>query len=187
MTINGIGDYEGTATKKIKIKAASLAKAKVTAKNQTYTGKKLTPAPTVKLGTVTLKKDKDYTVSYTSNNSVGTAKITITGKGNYASTAKGSFKINKAANPLKIKVSSKTCTRKKLTKAAAFSIGASKGQGKVTYTLSSAAKKAGIKVTAKGKVTIPKKCRKGTYKITVKAAGGKNYKAGTKTVTIKIK
>ncbi|MBR3242223.1 MAG: hypothetical protein IKF90_05920 [Parasporobacterium sp.] len=42
------------------------------------------------------------------------------------------------------------------------------------------------RVTAKGVVTVPKKCKAGTYKITVKAAGNKNYKAGSKTVTIKV-
>ena len=49
------------------------------------------------------------------------------------------------------------------------------------------AKKAKIVVSAKGKVKIPKKCKKGTYKITVKAAGNKNYKSATKTVIIRIK
>jgi hypothetical protein len=53
--------------------------------------------------------------------------------------------------------------------------------------VSSAAKKAGIKVTTTGKVTVPKLCKKGTYTIAIKAAGNANFKAASKTVTIKIK
>jgi uncharacterized membrane protein len=57
----------------------------------------------------------------------------------------------------------------------------------VTYTALKKAKKAGIKVTKKGKVTIPKNCRKGTYKIKVRAAGNKNYKAKTLYTVITVK
>ena len=96
-------------------------------------------------------------------------------------------KVVKAANPIRIKVRSKTYKRKQLTSRKTFKIGVTKAKGKVTYTLGKSAKKAGIKVGKKGKVTIPKKCRKGTYKIKVKAKGNAKYKAGTKTVTIKVK
>ena len=93
----------------------------------------------------------------------------------------------KASNPLKIKVKTKTFKRAKLKKKKVFSIGVSKAQGKVKYILNAAAKKAKVTVNAKGKVTVPKKCKKGTYKITVKATGNKNYKTASKTVTIKVK
>ena len=135
---------------------------------------------TVKNGKVTIPKSC----------AVGTYKITVKTAGNVAYAAGSkvvTIKITQAVNPLTIKVSSKSYYSSKLKKAAAFTIGATKGQGKVTYTPNTAAKKAKIKVAAAGKVTVPKKCRKGTYKITVKAAGNKNYKAGTKTVTIKVK
>ena len=93
----------------------------------------------------------------------------------------------KKANPIRIRVSKKTFSRKKLKKAKTFLIGVRKAKGKVTYTLNRKAKKAKIKVNKKGKVTVPKKCRKGTYKITVNAAGNRKYKAGRKIVTIKVK
>ena len=67
-----------------------------------------------------------------------------------------------------------------------FTIGVGEAQGKITYTLNTTAKKAKISVSAAGKVTVPKKCKKGTYRITVKAAGNRNYKAGSKVVTIKV-
>ena len=44
----------------------------------------------------TLKKGTDYTVSYKNNTNVGTATVTITGKGNYTGTVKKTFKITKA-------------------------------------------------------------------------------------------
>lgn len=61
--------------------------------DQTYTGKEITPAVTVKEGTKTLTKDVDYTVAYSNNIKIGTATVTITGKGDYTGTASQTFKI----------------------------------------------------------------------------------------------
>ena len=44
-----------------------------------------------------------------------------------------------------------------------------------------------ISVNSKGKVTLKKGAKKGTYKVTVKYYGNRNYKAGTKTISIKVK
>lgn len=62
-------------------------------KNQTYTGKALKPAVTVKLNGKTLKSGTDYTVAYKNNTKVGTATVTITGKGNYTGMLTKTFKI----------------------------------------------------------------------------------------------
>lgn len=95
MTVTGKGNYTGTVTKTFKINQASIAKATVSGiVNKNYTGKALTQNVTVKLGTVTLKKGTDYIVTYKNNTKVGTATITITGKGNYAGTISKTFKIN---------------------------------------------------------------------------------------------
>ncbi|MDO4308555.1 MAG: leucine-rich repeat protein [Eubacteriales bacterium] len=78
----------------IKTGAISISKAVVSAiKNQTYTGKALKPAVTVKLGTRTLKSGTDYTVGYSNNTKAGTATVKITGKGNYTGTITKTFKI----------------------------------------------------------------------------------------------
>ncbi|MBQ8151199.1 MAG: fibronectin type III domain-containing protein [Firmicutes bacterium] len=61
--------------------------------DQTYTGKAITPTVTVTYGSTVLTKDTDYTVSYSNNTAVGTATVTIQGKGNYSSTATSIFKI----------------------------------------------------------------------------------------------
>ena len=59
----------------------------------TYTGKKLTPGVTVKLGGKTLTKGTDYTVAYKNNLNAGTAKVTVTGKGKYTGSATANFTI----------------------------------------------------------------------------------------------
>ena len=59
---------------------------------------------------------------------------------------------------------------------------------KVTYKVrgKKSAKKY-IKVSKKGKVTIKKGIKRGTYKIVIKAKATKNYKRGKKVVKITIK
>lgn len=71
-----------------------LSKSKVTVSTVvSYTGKAITPTVKVTYGTDTLKKDIDYTISYSNNTSIGTATITLTGKGNYIGTVKKNFTI----------------------------------------------------------------------------------------------
>lgn len=60
--------------------------------DQPYTGGAITPDPEVKDGTTTLVKGTDYTVSC-ANKYVGTATLTITGKGNYTGTKDANFTI----------------------------------------------------------------------------------------------
>ena len=179
-------DSEKIVPKKTSINISSSVAAGIK-KSYTYTGKNLTPVPTITYAGKRLSQGKDYTLKYSANKIVGTANILICGTGNYTGTKTVSFKITKATNPLKLKVSSKSYKQKILTKASSFSIGASKGQGKISYSLNSTAKKAKLKVSAKGKVTVPKKCKRGTYMITVKAKGNGNYKVISKTVKVVVK
>ena len=84
-TITGKGNYTGSVDVKFNIIGESIAKATVTGiKTVAYTGKAITPTPVVKLNGKTLKKGTDYTVSYKNNTKVGTATVTITGKGDYS-------------------------------------------------------------------------------------------------------
>jgi hypothetical protein len=62
-------------------------------KDKVYTGKALTQAITVKVGSKKLEAGTDYTESYKNNKNVGTAILTIEGKGNYTGTATARFKI----------------------------------------------------------------------------------------------
>ena len=56
-------------------------------------GKAVEPSLKVKFGKTKLKKNKDYTVSYSDNTSAGTAKAEITFKGNYSGTKTVTFEI----------------------------------------------------------------------------------------------
>ncbi len=76
----------------------SIANAIVQVAAQTYTGKPLTPKPTVKIGSVTLKEGTDYTLEYRNNTNVGTATILVKGNGNYTGTKSATFKINAASS-----------------------------------------------------------------------------------------
>lgn len=72
----------------------SIASAVVSAiPDQTYTGKSITPAVTVTHNGVALVPNIDYSVSYSSNKSIGTATVKIIGKNNYRNTKTVTFKI----------------------------------------------------------------------------------------------
>ncbi len=87
--------YTGKIEKTFKITAKKISKAKVTGiKDKEYTGKAIKQSITIKDGKTKLKDKTDYTIKYSSNKKVGTATITITGKGNYTGTVKKTFKIN---------------------------------------------------------------------------------------------
>lgn len=75
--------------------AISLTNATLTLSDSTvtYTGTAQTPTVTVKSGNTTLKAGTDYTVAYRNNTAVGTATVTVTGKGNYRDTKSITFKI----------------------------------------------------------------------------------------------
>ena len=62
-----------------------------------WSGAEMKPAVTVKLGTTVLKNGTDYEVTYSNNSSVGTALVTITGKGEYGGTIVKKFLIKKAS------------------------------------------------------------------------------------------
>ncbi|MEY8436296.1 hypothetical protein AAK967_00905 [Atopobiaceae bacterium 24-176] len=63
-----------------------------------YNGKAHTPTVTVKAGNTTVPAS-GYTVSYSNNVNVGTATVTVTGRGAYAGSVKATFAITKAPTP----------------------------------------------------------------------------------------
>ena len=79
--------------------AKDLTDAEVTLSQSEYTydGTEKQPAVTVKRGTRTLVQGTDYTVAYSNNIAVGTATVTVTGKGNYSGTAPKTFTISAAS------------------------------------------------------------------------------------------
>ena len=68
-----------------------------------YNGSEQYPDVTVKDGNTPLTEGTDFTVTYSNNRNVGTATVTITGKGNYIGTRTTNFTINpKSASSLTI-------------------------------------------------------------------------------------
>lgn len=61
--------------------------------NQVSTGNAIEPTIEVKFDGNVLTKDTDYTVEYSNNTTVGTATVTITGKGDYSGTKVVTFEI----------------------------------------------------------------------------------------------
>lgn len=102
VTVAGAGNYTGTLQKQFAIAAADLRKGTIgSIADQSYTGKAIQPAITVKAASKSLMKGTDYKVSYSNNRKVGTATVTVTGIGNYQGTLTKSFKIINAVTPAK--------------------------------------------------------------------------------------
>ena len=96
----------------------SISKASVTLSTSTYAydGKAKKPGVTVKLNGKTLKNGTDYTVSYLNNTKVGTAKVTITGKGNYTGSVSKTYSIkNNFKKATVSSISTKAFTGKNIT------------------------------------------------------------------------
>ncbi len=94
VTITGTGNYQGAASITFKILPKPLEDGFVSAiADQTYTGSPVTPDPALSWNGISLQKGTEYTVSYEQNIKVGTATAVFTGKGNYTSTVRRSFRI----------------------------------------------------------------------------------------------
>ena len=96
--IKGKENYTGTINKTFNIVEKNLSNVTVTinTENKIYTGGKIKTSILIKDGNKTLVEGTDYTVEYTNNVNVGTATVTIKGKGNYIGTIIRTFNIEKA-------------------------------------------------------------------------------------------
>lgn len=94
ISITGIRDYTGTITKNFNIVARDISDTTIgSIPNQTYTGNSISALPVITYNGATLTKGTDYTLTYSNNINVGTATITITGKGNFTGTTSKTFSI----------------------------------------------------------------------------------------------
>ncbi len=175
VTIHGVGAYTGTITKTFTItkpKEPEQNKQPVSLVGVTptlsvtgyhYDGKAKEPEVIVKVGSTILVKDTDYVVSYANNTNIGTATVTVTGKGNYTGTTQATFVIT-------------------AKKGAAYTAGAYKykitGADTVAF--------AGVKNNKTKKVTIGKSVKIGgkTFKITSIANNALAKKNKVTSVTI---
>ena len=104
-------NFTQTTTSSSSKNISSLSFSKIS--NKAYTGKAIKPSVTVKDGDTKLKKGTDYTVSYKNNKNIGTASVTIKGKGDYTGSKTIDFKIVPAKTTLK--ASKQSDTKVKLT------------------------------------------------------------------------
>lgn len=168
------------------ISAASISSAKVSAAKQTFNGQALSPSVTVKLGDRTLKNGTDYAVSYSNNQHAGTAKATVTGKGNYAGTASGTFTISPAnISEASISVAAQNYTGSQLTPVPTVTLDGKSLESGTDFTTSYSNNvkvgTANITVTGKGDYT---GSATSTFKITRGRATVKKVKVGEITVTV---
>lgn len=90
----GIGNYAGTTIKEFNILARAITSLNFeTISSKVYNGKAISPAVNIRHGNKKLVKNKDYTVSYSSNVKIGKATIKVTGKNNYIGTKTINFNI----------------------------------------------------------------------------------------------
>ena len=138
----------------------SISKASVTLSTSTYAydGKAKKPGVTVKLNGKTLKNGTDYTVSYSNNTKVGTAKVTITGKGNYTGSVSKTYSIKNNFKKATISgISNKSYTGKNITQSITVKYNGKTLKKGTDYTVSYSSNKnigtATVKVAGKGSYT----------------------------------
>ena len=138
----------------------SISKASVTLSTSTYAydGKAKKPGVTVKLNGKTLKNGTDYTVSYSNNIKVGTAKVTITGKGNYTGSVSKTYSIKNNFKKATVSgISTKAFTGKNITQSITVKYNGKTLKKGTDYTVSySNNKKVGtatVKIAGKGSYT----------------------------------
>ena len=138
----------------------SISKASVTLSTSTYAydGKAKKPGVTVKLNGKTLKNGTDYTVSYSNNIKVGTAKVTITGKGNYTGSVSKTYSIKNNFKKATVSgISTKAFTGKNITQSITVKYNGKTLKKGTDYTVSySNNKKIGtatVKIAGKGSYT----------------------------------
>jgi len=122
-------------------------------------------------------------------------KATAAGDGNFKAksvTKSIKVRVNRAANTfavaaVKATQSAKYNANTTIAASKAFKVTKNVSKGKVTYAKTSG--NANIVVASNGKITVKKGLKKGTYTIKVKAKSAvtANYKAASKTITLKIK
>ncbi len=172
VTITGKGSYSGSQTKNFTITPADLTKTTISlsASSFIYDGAEKKPAITIKAGKKQLTLNKDYTISYKNNTNVGTASVTVTGKGNYIGTISKSFTIaatNLSTADVKLSAASFTYNGKAITPS-------------VTVTCNG-------KVLTNGtdySVAYTNNINAGTSRVTITGIGAYS---GVKTVTFRIK
>lgn len=110
VTVTGRGNYTGTKTTTFRIIGKDISNTTVSSiDTQRYTGSEIRPSVTVKIGSVVLQQNVDYTLTYRDNVQPGTASILISGTGSYSGSKTVTFKITQLSlSSVTIKVANQT-------------------------------------------------------------------------------
>ena len=94
VVIKGKGNYSGRKVCRFDITNCDISEiSKIDIQDCTYYGKAVVPEMVLENNGTALVKDKDYTVTFKNNDSVGTATAVINGIGNYSGTIEKTFQI----------------------------------------------------------------------------------------------
>lgn len=180
--VNGKGCYYGTLTTGFAIKKRAVSALSVSVSDVTYTGKALKPTPTVKYGSRKLTAGTDYTLAYSKNTAVGTASLTVTGKGNYSGSVKKTFLIlptNTVVSAASSKKAKKLIVKwKKNTAVSGYQV-----QAALNSSFTSGVKSVTVTKNKTVSTTLSGLKAKGKYYLrirTYKTVGGKKYWSGWK-------
>lgn len=165
------GDLSGGGNDRTDISRAGITLEKT---SYPYDGKPKTPSVTVTLDGKTLVFNTDYTVAYSNNTGVGTAMVTVTGKGSYTGSKTVGFTIVKEEGQPAVSITCKKTLYKVAYGVKPFKINAA-SDGKMEFSSSNPKIAAVDKET--GKVTVR---NTGIATITIRAG------EASKKVTVKV-
>ena len=148
----------------------NISKTKIsTLKTRAFTGKPLTQALTITYGGKKLVNGRDYTLTWKNNKNIGTASVTIKGKGKYNGSVTKKFRITVQKNAVY------TVSRLK------YKISNADTSGKGTVVFTGATDKAARKT-----LTIPTTVKIGGKNFRVTAIGGSAMSGAKKLTTLKL-
>lgn len=148
----------------------NISKTKISAlKTRAFTGKPLTQALTITYGGKKLVNGRDYTLTWKNNKNIGTASVTIKGKGKYNGSVTKKFRITVQKNEVY------TVSRLK------YKISSADTSGKGTVVFTGATDKAARKA-----LTIPTTVKIGGKSFRVTAIGTSAMSGAKKLTTVKI-
>lgn len=186
--ITGIGNYSGTMKTTFRIMPLSIYSAYNTEVSvQSYTGKAIEPKMDILYGNTILTKGVDYTVSYSDNKEVGSAKVTVTGIGNFCDSWFFYFEITECniKNATIGKIADQFCTGKAVKPSVSVKLGSTKLKKDQDYTVKySNNKKAGTATVTISGIANYTGTAKTTFKIVNKVNNVKAASAGYNSVKL---
>lgn len=187
VTVKGTGAYKSSVTKTFTIYRRPLknnVQINLAQTSFTYSGSAKKPKFSIYIpyanaaGMISLVNKTDYTYSYSNNKEPGTAKLTVTGKGNYTGTVTRTFKIEKKKQPATLTTTDKKVSYTAIKDTFKIKYKNRKEYAKVTYSTTNS------KVATVSTSGTVKYVGGGSCVIKVHFAATKHYKAVTRSINV---